>query len=112
MVSQVNYYQCNCGQGRLEVIAKTQYQEGRPSLQDAYTSEGWPNTFFLKCSTCNQLYEAAGDEHLSAGPIPGITGEHMIQSYTGRLSESQIRTYVPQHRGQFKQVDEDRILSQ
>ena len=111
MVKQINYYQCDCERGKLEVIAKTQYKEGRCSAHDAYTPEGWPMTLFLKCDRCNMVYTAPATGSVG-NPINGITHERNIQPYRGRLSEHQIRRYIPQINGEFKEEDEERILEQ
>jgi len=99
MPQDINFIQCDDGEGRLEVIAQTQTHKG---MQYGDPIE---STFFYKCTHCQGIFYGNGASESDS--VQAST----IEPYDGQLTEQEIREFMPEEKGNFYLSDEDNIMA-
>jgi len=92
MRKKVWYHGCDCGEGRLEEIAKTGKASGD------YIK-------FYECNLCPNIYS---QKLYATGWCQGGT---KLKPYEGKLTKDDIKQYIPQERGGCLPAVEQRIMN-
>jgi len=107
MARKVEYYKCDCEDGKLEIIAKSQSNSDAWDIGNKYAH----STYFLECNKCGQLYFAYGNEKIEKNPLIDVTEPWMMYKYKGQLVKAEITEHVPLLRGILIQSDEAGIIA-
>lgn len=104
MVKKVEYIECDCKKGRIEVIANTA-TDGNKGWSDNKIE--WSNTFFLICNKCDNVYKVNGHMY----DCHPVFSHEDITLYKGKLTRQQIKEYIHNIKGEFKPKDEKSIIA-
>jgi len=122
MVKKIEYFQCDCEEGKLEEIARTRasgYYREHGVMEGENMLPIYQTTFF-SCDTCDLVYRK--DNKLPATPDPLMpdtngTIEEMldpygmrIKPYLGELTKQEIEKYSPSIKGKLNQNEENKII--
>lgn len=107
---RIEYIQCNCGQGKLEEIART---NGHAHIlsQTRHGNENvgpfWETSFYV-CSHCGKIYQHGSTEDYSRD-INHIA--LLMLPYEGQLTKEEIIAHAKEWRGEIPPFDEEQIIS-
>lgn len=109
MVKIIEYVQCDCEKGKLELIASTQ-QAGSIYVSDSKGSREcgtFRATHFYGCSQCDAVYKVHS-EHPSIS-WEDIFLKHLV-NYKGSLTREEIKQSASKCHGEIRPEDEERII--